>query len=391
MTDDNELFTAAAAREYVEGFTDRDPDAMPHGGVVQNPKVRRYLSILRESWDPEQYADRPGDLPADPADLDAVRKAVAVETTETFGDAMDHGDMPTLKHFTGDTEQRADVSGIKAIGKVDQLVTGPAPVIVILGEMGDGKTDFSGLLGQRAVHHADGPTKVASNIQSLKETDEWTDRSGERRDGWIPNFPTLKEWVEHEGDPLENEQSRKIFIGDEFSISASGHGAAGHETATKMAPLIYLIRKYNGVLIYIAHGPKSIHPLMWRVGTIVQKRGQKDAVIADEVKGGRVAGVREEITGIPPTDWRFATEEASSWSWERPAGDEADGPAWEADEAAKNTAIWTAIRCKEMGMSDRETAEYVPYSHGWVNSRWKEYEQEGKHRDTVSTVEAICG
>ncbi|MDF9747939.1 hypothetical protein [Natrinema salsiterrestre] len=40
-------------------------------------------------------------------------------------------------------------SGLKAIGKIDELINGPAPVIVVLGEMGAGKTDFACLLAQR--------------------------------------------------------------------------------------------------------------------------------------------------------------------------------------------------------------------------------------------------
>ena len=51
------------------------------------------------------------------------------------------------------------------------------------------------------------------------------------------------------------------------------------------------------------------------------------------------------------------------------------------------TAIWTVIQCKQEGMSDRETAKFVPYSYVWVNYRWKEYQKEGKHTEALSKVE----
>lgn len=66
------------------------------------------------------------------------------------------------------------------------------------------------------------------------------------------------------------------------------------------------------------------------------------------------------VDGVPPTDLRYNNREASDWNWSE-YGDETEE--LEPDEAAK----MTAIRCKENGMTDRETAQFVPYSHGWVN------------------------
>lgn len=122
--------------------------------------------------------------------------------------------------------------------------------------------------------------------------------------------------------------------------------------------------------------------MLWRVGTIVKKVSQKKAVIADSIRNGKPT----EIEGVPPTDLRYNTKEASDWNWSE-YGDETEEI--EPDEAAKMTAIWTAIRCKEEGMTDRETAQFVPYSHGWVNSRWNEYRNEGQHTETLGKVEEV--
>ncbi|WP_312907080.1 hypothetical protein [Natronosalvus caseinilyticus] len=384
--DQQALYTTAQAREHQEGYSDRENrEIHDHGGIVRDEHVSRALSIRSVHYDPLE-ADRPDKMPGQCKDLRKHRDIRMVEGTETFRQALENGDMPTIKHMVGDTSQRADVSGMKAIGKVDNLIDGPAPVIVVLGEMGAGKTDFACLLAQRWRDLNRSDSLLGTNIQSLEEKNRWVDDDGDVQDGWIPDYGTLMEWVEQDGDPLEHSQRPKLFIGDEFSSSASGQGKQGYETRMKMAPLVYKIRKYGGALIYIAHGERSIHPMLWRVGTIVKKVSQKKAIIADSISNAKLADVQGEIEGIPPTDFRYNTKEASDWSWSR-FGDETDE--MNADEAARLTALWTVIRCKEEGMTNRETAKFVPYSHGWVGSRWREYRDDGEHVDAISKVNEV--
>ncbi|WP_255168486.1 hypothetical protein [Natrononativus amylolyticus] len=386
QADQQALYTTAQAREHQEGYSDRENrEIHDHGGIVRDEMISRALSMRAVHYDPLECS-RPGKMPGQSKDLEKHRQIRFTEGTETFRKALENGDMPTIKHMVGDTSQRADVSGLKAIGTIDQLIDGPAPVIVVLGEMGAGKTDFACLLAQRwrAIHQAD--SLIGTNIQSLEEKNRWVDSDGDVQDGWIPDYGTLMEWVEQDGDPLEHSQRDKLFIGDEFSSAASGAGAQGYETRMKMAPLVYKIRKYGGALIYIAHGERSIHPMLWRVGTIVKKVSQKKAIIADSISNAKLADIRGEVEGIPPTDFRYNTKEASDWSWSR-FGDETDEMG--ANEAARLTALWTVIRCKEDGLTNRETAKFVPYSHGWVGSRWREYRDEGKHVDAVSKVNEV--
>ncbi|WP_137290942.1 hypothetical protein [Natronorubrum halophilum] len=386
MTDDNDLHVTAEAREHQEGYGQRENrEIADHGGIVRDEQISRAMAVRSIHYDPTS-ADRPDKMPGQSKDLAKHEEIRMVEGTENFRRAMENGDMATIKHMVGDTSQRADISGLKAIGKVDELINGPAPVIVVLGEMGAGKTDFACLLAQRwrALHQEN--SLLGTNIQSLEEKNRWVDADGDVQDGWIGDYGTLMEWVEQDGDPLEHSQRDKLFIGDEFSSAASGTGKQGYETRQKMAPLVYKIRKYGGALIYIAHGERSIHPMLWRVGTIVKKVSQKKAIIADSIRSAQLADIEGEIEGVPPTDLRYNTKEASDWSWSE-YGDETDEMA--AGEAARKTAIWTAIRCKEEGMSNRETATYVPYSHQWVGTRWREYKDDGEHVDTLAKVEEV--
>ncbi|AXR82310.1 hypothetical protein [Natrarchaeobaculum sulfurireducens] len=385
-TDRESLHVTAEAREHQEGYSNRDNrEIASHGGIVRDEKVSRAMAVRHIHYDPLE-ADRPDKMPGQAKDLEKHRQIRLVEGTETFRRAMENGDMPTIKHMVGDTSKRADVSGMKAIGKIDQLIDGPAPVIVVLGEMGAGKTDFACLLAQRWRDLNRESSLIGTNIQSLEEKNRWVDDDGDVQDGWIPDYGTLMEWVEQDGDPLEHSQRPKLFIGDEFSSAASGSGKQGYQTRQKMAPLVYKIRKYGGALIYIAHGERSIHPMLWRVGKIVKKVSQKKAIIADSIKSAKLADIEAEIEGIPPTDFRYNTKEASDWNWSQ-YGDETEE--MEADEAVRKTAIWTVIRCKEEGMSNRETARFVPYSHGWVGSRWREYTEDGKHAETLAKVNEV--
>lgn len=380
MTDDNDVYTPAQYREHQDGHGVRDPDAHEHAGVVRDPDVSRYLSILANEYDPRE---QPASMPGRAEELREVTAIRSVGATETARAALDNGDMPTLKHLTGDQQQRADISGMKAIQQLDQIIESPAPVIVILGEMGTGKTDLSGLIGQRATHLL-GVEQIASNIPTLKETTDWTDSDGDRRSGFVGDFATMDEWVKQDGDPLEHEQSKKLFIGDEFSSVGSGGGKDGYLMRQKMGPLVFKIRKYDGLLIYVAHDESSIHPLLWRVGVIIKKISKKQAIIADKIKSGEIRDERFRIDGIPQTDWRYNTKDPSVWSWT----DREDEEHPEPDEVAYDVALWTVRECKQDGLTHRETAKYIPFGKSWVGERWPEIEKD-EHREALDRVEAI--
>lgn len=288
-----------------------------------------------------------------------------MSATEDVHEALQKGDATQLKHHVGDADQRADISGLKAMQKVDELVTHPAPVLVLLGKMGHGKTDASGLFGQRYAHHADGQVRVATNIKSLAAEHDDNIESVE----FIADYPSLEEWIQQDGDPLQNDQTPKLFIGDEFSSAATGRGKQGYETAMKMAPLIYKIRKYNGALIYVAHSPNSIHPILRRIGTVIQKQSKKRAAVDGTVQNGEFRDPEFDLSGFPPTDWNFNDDEASPWSWERDHSETASGnqpnveEIADSDDEARRISIATVIDAKQQGMSNREIAEFVPYSY----------------------------
>jgi hypothetical protein len=382
-----ELYTAAQFREYQEGHGQRQPDVHDHTGLVRDERVSRYLAVLSEVYDPGEHAERPEQLPGRAQELAVVQRMRRTAGTETAREALASGDMPTLKHLTGDAGQRADVSGLKAIEQLKATVTGPASMFYVWAEPGTGKTNFALLLAQLWKRERGSEALLASNIRTLRETDEWVDPEGDVRSGWLSSFGELEEWIQQDGDPLSNEQQPKLFIFDEASSSAGGSGSSGYETKQKMGPLAYKIRKYGGALIVIGHDGKDVHPLIRELGTAVHKESKKAATFYDDVKNRKGVGEQLAVEGIPPTDYRYDDKEPTAWSWEHHG--EEDGEQYPPDQAMRDAAIATVIRAKEEGCSDREAAAFVPYSVGWVNSRWREYCDDGEHAETVNRVREV--
>jgi hypothetical protein len=90
------------------------------------------------------------------------------------------------------------------------------------------------------------------------------------------------------------------------------------------------------------------------------------------------------VEGIPPTDWQYDTDEASSWAWKQ--SDDSDATV-DTAVVSRDVAIYTVVQCKEAGVSTRETAEFVPFSKSWVANRWQEYRDDDEHRQLVDKVE----
>jgi hypothetical protein len=383
-SDGTDPHIVAGYREHIDGFSERDPDAYSHTGLVEDAGLSRFLAVVEQEYDPGDCREAET-MPGRADDLELVENIRRMAATEAGRQGLVDSDMTALQHQQGNTGQRADISGLKAIQQVDDLINGKAPVVVVLGEMGAGKSNFAGLLGQRYVHK-NPSALVGTNIKSLREKHDWTDSRGRERDGYLPSFPALKEWLQQDGNPLQHDQTPKLAILDELSSSASGSGKDGQLTRKLMGPLVFKVRKYGGALVVIAHDESSIHPLLWRLGIIVKKESPKKATVWERVTNGELRGKVGEFEGVPPTDWRYNDKEASSWSWQE-TSDDSDEPAV-AETDVKKVSMWTIAQEMEAGKSPRAIADIVPYSHQTVRNWYEEYEDGGEKREWVSDVEA---
>ena len=387
MTDDggDDLYTPAQFREYQDGYGQRDPDVDAHTALVRDERVSRYLSVVEMHYDPRK-AEAPEEMPGRAEDLQHVRDITRMEATDVARQSMDGGDMQTLKHMTGDQGQRADVSGIKAIDALREQMTGPAPMFYIWAEPGAGKSNFALLLGQLWKGQQSGDALVASNIRTLKETDEWTASDGETRDGWIANYGELKEWLTQDGDPLRNDQRPKLFIFDEASSNAGGSGQDGYDTKQKMGPLAYKIRKYGGSLIVIGHDSKDVHPLIRELGTAIHKDSLKEATFYEDVRKRKGRRPIMSISGIPETDWRYDDKEPTDWSWS--GGDDEDV---EYEDVVEDVAMWTIVneREKDDPVAYRKLAKKTPWDASTCSRQWDRYKEDGKYVDAVQRVENL--
>ena len=392
MSDEQDNFTVGGFREYQDDNLARDPDeVLDHSGFVRDEKVDRQMTMRAVHHDPDRWDSKAA---ATYMDVRKNRDILKAEGATTARNALENGDTLTLKHYIGDPSQEADLSGIKAISRLRQIVAGPAPVIVVLGEMGAGKTNFACLLAQLRQRWVDANLKVASNIRTLPRNDDWVRDDGSVEDGWIPNYPLLSEWVQQDGDPVENAQQPKLFIGDEFSTNASGSGKDGQKVRKLMGPLVFKIRKYGGALIYIGHDESSIHPLLWRVGTIIKKPDRNNrgkALIAERISGGKLQDVDPQpLTGIPPADFEPHTNDEAPWSWDAPTGGDDDGESFE-EADVKRVAMWTVkTAVRDQGMTPNQAAEYVPYSSTTVYNWLEDYDSgDQQKREWVESVESV--
>jgi len=393
MTDggnEQDNYTVGGFREYQKNNLKADPEeVLEHSGFVRDEQVDRQMTLRAIHHDPDRWRSKAA---ADYLEVGKNRDILQAEGSTTARNALENGDTVTLKHYIGDPSQEASLSGIKEITRLQEIVAGPAPVIVVLGEMGAGKTNFACLLAQLRDRWVDGDLLVASNIRTLPRNDRWVRSNGDLEDGWIPNFPLLDEWVSQDGDPVENPQQPKLFIGDEFSTNASGTGADGQKVRKLMGPLVFKIRKYNGALIYIGHDESSIHPMLWRVGTIFKKPDRKNrgkAIKAERISGGKLQDVDPRpFTDIPPADFEPHTNDEADWSWTAPAGEDPEETIGE--EEVKQVAMWTIKTCVEEGMTAHQASNYVPYSDTTVYNWLDEYESGDSEKvEWVETVERV--
>lgn len=359
-------------RDWIEGRHEQDAHLPPHAGEIASRDERRTMTAIFQAF---ERAARDGRIrSADIQDMSEhdrwhdLRQALG---SEALAYAVAEGHAPRIRHLVGSREPSADVSGLRAIGKLDDLISQTPAMFYIFGQMGAGKTMLGTLMCQRWKRHNPNG-EVASNIRTLDQAT------------WLDEWHEVENWIkEDEEIVLAGKQTPKLYFLDEGSSVASGRGKQGYETAQKLGRLTYKIRKFGGSLIIIGHDGKDVSPIIRELSIAVEKTGTKSARFYQDVKNRRGREpITPELKGIPLPDkeWQPNTYDMANFYWsEEQAADDAD---------AREAAIYTVAKAREQGMSVRAIANFVPYGKTWVNDRTKELETEGMHIDVMDRVEA---
>lgn len=376
MADDNEIYTAAQVREALEGHAERDLEAFEHA-LIEDDRTRRLLTVLRQNYDPHAHDD-PEELPATATDLDLYQRVMRAAATEDLAAALSNGDTPRMKAHTGDTSERADISGMHALDQIQDIIDRTAGIFYEIGHMGDGKTDFAILFAQLwKREHPEG--EVGTNIKTLEEKDEF-----------VPSFDAVKDWMEEpEEVVLAGEVTPKLLIIDEASSHLGGGGEQGYQARQLLGPLIFKIRKFGGSAIIVGHDGKNVTPIVRELATIIEKESKKEAAFYESISNREPQDEILSVEGIPATDWRYNHREATEFAWQRDDDNEPDTTAEDDDKSdVWKAAAYTAIKQKESGATHREAAKSIPFGKDWVGDRWDEY-QDGDLDEVIDSVEAL--
>lgn len=392
---ENDIPPSAAAREHARGRIDAaPPEEYPHAGLVRDDTLRRLLDSLMTYYDPHMAAEMvaddgetpvPEEMPPTADETRLYRHILRRQATGTLSTAVRNGDETTISYFTGAPDTRSDISGLSAISTLESEMLADAPIIYIFGSPGSGKTNFALLLAELWKKHRE-EGEIGTNIRTWDEADEW-----------IPRWGALESWIDTqlvsiEGGVTQAEGAApRLFVFDEASSHAAGHGEQGYETREKLAPLVYKIRKARAGLIIIGHDGKDVHPAIRTMATCVERRqGElKRAVLWEDVIDRQGRHKIVELAGIPETSYNYDDKEATAWSWtggeqeEREKEEEIRELAKELSKkemrrlaAALATDEVLDLNQSDIGRIIGESYRGEPYDQSWVAKWTRKYRED---------------
>ena len=224
---------------------------------------------------------------------------------------------------------------------LEELFKQPAPIVVIEGRMGSGKTDFALFLAECLLNWGI-IDEVATNIKVYDE-----------RFKHISSLSELEAW-------LRSNKKRKLFILDEAALYIDARNPLSAMNR-KFRHFVFTLRKYNAKLIAIAQRAIDMESAVreLRLATFT-KLGKKYAILTSDLLTDPV-----ELYNIPRTSIKFDTYDIAEFNLF--AGAEADD-----SEEARIFQLYRELK------SYQKVAEFL--GEGWTKSKVREYVLRYIHR-----------
>lgn len=351
-SDEKAGYAAQDLREHVRNqLSTENRDFYGHAGLIEDRHTTRLLNYLESLYplirrhDKKETGEEGQGLPYDLEDTELAKLVRRNAATETVTKAVQEGNVSAMKHAVGNVSTTSDISGYKAIQWLQKQVAREAYVSYTWGHMGTGKTDWNLLKAE--IWRGETGGRLASNIRSWKEKDKQ-----------IQSFPELKKWM------TDGPEGPKLFVFDEASSHSAGRGRQGYDAATKMGPLIRLIRKHGGSIAVIGHDGKDVAPAVRELtNTCDHKPGKKKVEIYRSVENREGKNHLKTLTGVPKTSMTYDTDEVTTWSWKTGEQDQRD-PGKAVDEALRRRRDELITVLREQGLSYRDIVQQME-KLGW--------------------------
>ena len=217
---------------------------------------------------------------------------------------------------------------------LEELFKQPAPIVVIEGRMGSGKTDFALFLAECLLNWGI-IDEVATNIKVYDE-----------RFKRISSLSELEAW-------LRSNKKRKLFILDEAALYIDARNPLSAMNR-KFRHFVFTLRKYNAKLIAIAQRAIDMESAVreLRLATFT-KLSKKYAILTSDLLADPI-----ELYDIPRTSIKFDTFDIAEFNLF--AGAEADD-----SEEARIFQLYRELK------SYQKVAEFL--GQGWTKSKVREY------------------
>jgi len=327
----SETYPFSELRERAEGNTERVGRFDALAGMLRDSGKASVVADYAQVFEGREYDFR---------ETHRGQRVWSQIESAAMSRAVARGDFVLAEYMRGVPDNKTSIQGFELLREMSEIMAQPASVTVIKGDMGSGKTDFSGMLAELIEfglfqrYGREYEIRIATNVESFVERANSRENDATEAQDYhaewehINQFSELTDRLDQQKETGAYEDERLVYIFDEGSNHVTGYGEDVQD-AVQMGKMGRLIRKCNGSLIVIGHS-HDIAPILLRLANlIIEKLSEQEA--SEPKKEARILRrhgddedarnyeVVGEIKDIPPTKYDFETVESSDFYWD---GDE---------------------------------------------------------------------